>query len=115
MLRAGADGCTSPYESVGVLLATSAVDPSVLGLQDLPTLGLRTEEIAVHATSSAVGRSLRSLAADHPGVLLLGLRDGGGEPAWQSVDGYLQADDVVLALGAPHALKDLTGELSASP
>jgi voltage-gated potassium channel len=115
MRRAGADACTSPYESVGALLATSAVEPGVIGLQDLPGLGLRTEEIAVDPGSAAVGRELPALLQAHPDVLLLGVRTGAGVSSWTEVAGGLRPHDVVLALGAPASLRRLTHELSAPP
>lgn len=111
MRTAGADACTSPYESLGALLATSAVEPNVLGLQDLPGLGLRTEEIEVVAGSVEIGRSLRDVALDHPEVLLLGLRRGDGQQGWHQVDRGLAAGDVVLALGTPDSLRALAPHL----
>jgi voltage-gated potassium channel len=111
MTRAGADACTSPYESVGALLATSAVRSDVIGLQDLPTLGLRTEEIAVHESSPAVGRSPHDIASEHPDVLLLGLHSGGNHRRWREVHGDLQPGDVVVAMAAPDALQRLNRQL----
>jgi voltage-gated potassium channel len=101
MVRAGADASTSPYESVGALLATSAIESSVIGLQDLPGLGLRTEEIEVRDGAAAIGCTLRELAVEQPDVLLLGLRDVGGLSPWHEVEGPLQRGDVVIALGSP--------------
>jgi voltage-gated potassium channel len=112
MTRAGADVSTSPYDSVGASLAASAVERSVIGLHDLPGLGIRTEEIVVGARSSAVGRSLRDLAVEQPDVLLLGLHDVGGLSRWQEVTTDLEAGDVVLALGAPEPLARLAHLLS---
>ena len=112
MTRAGADVAASPYDSVGASLATSAVESSVIGLQDLPELGVRTEEIAVQPGSPAIGRTLRELAIEHPEVLLLGLHDVGGLSDWQAVSGALGAGDVVVALGVPDALTGLAHSLA---
>jgi voltage-gated potassium channel len=114
MARAGADVSMSPYDSVGASLAASAIERSVIGLHDLPGLGIRTEEIVVGAGSPAVGQSLRGLALEQPDVLLLGLHDVGGLNRWQEVTSDLAVGDVVLALGPPDALAQLAHRLSGA-
>jgi voltage-gated potassium channel len=112
MERAGADVAASPYDSVGASLATSAIESSVIGLHDLPGLGVRTEEIEVQPGSPAVGSTLRELAIEQPDVLLLGLHDVGGLSDWQTVSGALDAGDIVVALGGPEALTRLAHRLA---
>jgi voltage-gated potassium channel len=112
MARAGADIAVSPYASLGVSLAASAVEASVVGLQDLPALGIRTEEIAVRDGSRAVGRTLRDVAIDQPEVLLLGLRHVQGVSQWHEVMGTLAVGDIVLALGPAPALGHLARHLA---
>jgi voltage-gated potassium channel len=103
--RAGADTVLSPYESYGAALAASAGDASVLGLHDLPALGLRAEEFTIAPGSSAVGTTLRDLAGAHPDVLVVGLRHDDGITRWHEVDGPLGDRDVIVALGEPAALR----------
>jgi voltage-gated potassium channel len=110
--RAGADAVVSPYGNLGVSLAAAAVNSTVVGVQDLPTLGIRTEEIAVRSGSLAIGRTLRDVAVDQPEVLLIGLRSTDGISPWHEVDGTLREGDVVLAVGSADALSVLAHHLA---
>lgn len=113
--RAGADVVVSPYEAFGASLAAYAVETGILGLQDLPALGLRTEEMQVQPGSTVVGQTLTDLAAREPDLLLLGLRRDTGLAKWHEVDGPIAVGDVVIALGSPDALRRLSGRLAALP
>lgn len=115
LLRAGAAQAVPLYESVGINLAATALDADVLGVQDLPGLGVRTEEIVVGEGSAAVGRTLSSLMAEDPEVLLLGVRREAGLARWHEVTGLLAVGDVLVALGAPTALDRLEKLLAAGP
>jgi voltage-gated potassium channel len=113
LLRAGAAQAVPLYESVGINLAATALDADVLGVQDLPGLGVRTEEIVVGDGSAAVGRTLGELMADEPEVLLLGVRREHGLTSWHEVTGALEVADVLVALGSPTALDRLQETLAA--
>jgi voltage-gated potassium channel len=102
--RAGAHRALSPYESYGVALAASALDASVVGVQDLPTLGLRAEEFTVLAGSPVVGMSLADLAVAHPDVLVVGIRREQGITRWHEIPGPITVDDVIVILGEPSAM-----------
>jgi voltage-gated potassium channel len=102
--RAGAHQALSPYESYGIALAASALDASVVGVQDLPTLGLRAEEFTVLAGSPVVGLSLADLAVAHPDVLVVGIRREQGITRWHEIPGPINVDDVIVILGAPSAM-----------
>lgn len=103
--RAGADIALSPYASYGNALAASALDASVVGLQDIPTLGLRAEEFALLPGSPAVGASLADLTRDDPAVQIIGIRRASELASWQEVDGPLQVADIIVALGERDALR----------
>ena len=105
--RAGAHRALSPYESYGVALAASALDASVVGVQDLPTLGLRAEEFTVLAGSRVVGLSLEDLALAHPDVLVVGIRREQGIARWHEIPGPIAVEDVIVILGSPSAMARL--------
>ena len=116
LLRAGAAQVVPVYESVGASLAASAVTDSVVAVQDLPAVGVRTEELVVPAASPAVGATLAELMATDPEVLLLGVRrDAGGLTRWHELDGPVAAGDVLVALGPPAALASLAERLAPTP
>jgi voltage-gated potassium channel len=102
--RAGAHSALSPYESYGVALAASALDASVVGVQDLPTLGLRAEEFTVVPGSPIVGMSLRDLAVAHPDVLVVGIRRDNAITRWHEIPGPIAVNDVIVLLGEPSAM-----------
>jgi voltage-gated potassium channel len=102
--RAGAHSALSPYESYGIALAASALDASVVGVQDLPTLGLRAEEFTVLAGSPVVGMSLEDFAVAHPDVLVVGIRREQGITRWHEIPGPIAVDDVIVILGEPSAM-----------
>ena len=102
--RAGADSALSPYESYGIALAASAFDASVVGVQDLPTLGLRAREVAVLPGSPVVGMSLRDLAVAHPDVLVVGIRRESEITRWHEIPGPISVGDVIVILGEPSAM-----------
>jgi voltage-gated potassium channel len=104
IVRAGAHSALSPYESYGIALAASALDASVVGVQDLPTLGLRAEEFTVLAGSPVVGMSLEGFALAHPDVLVVGLRREQGITRWHEIPGPINVDDVIVILGEPAAM-----------
>lgn len=103
--RAGADVVMSPYESYGASLAASATQRSVIALQDLPNLGLRTEEFTVLRGSPFVGQSMHDVACQHPDVLVIGLRRESGIAGWHQFEGSVEVNDVIVTLGEPTAMK----------
>ena len=109
--RAGAHSALSPYESYGIALAASALDASVVGVQDLPTLGLRAEEFTVLAGSPVVGTLLQDLAVAHPDVLVVGIRREQGITRWHEIPGPITVDDVIVILGEPSAMARLASAI----
>ena len=109
--RAGAHSALSPYDSYGIALAASALDASVVGVQDLPTLGLRAEEFTVLAGSPVVGTLLRDLAVAHPDVLVVGMRREQGITRWHEIPGPITVDDVIVILGEPSAMARLASAI----
>ena len=109
--RAGAHSALSPYESYGIALAASALDASVVGVQDLPTLGLRAQEFTVLAGSPVVGVSLPDFAVAHPDVLVVGIRREQGITRWHEIPGPLAVDDVIVILGEPPAMARLASAI----
>jgi len=108
LLRAGAAQVVPVYQSVGASLAASAVTESVVVVQDLPAVGMRTEEILVPTGSPAIGSSLPELMALDPDVLLLGVRrEAGALTRWHELRGVIAAGDVLVALGSPASLAEL--------
>lgn len=105
--RAGADRTISPYDSAGRLMATSAMLPDVLGLQDLPELGLRSEEIEVLDGSPVTGTELAALARKHGRLVFLAVRRGDVVHSRSDVAGPLRVGDVLMALGPPDDLASL--------
>lgn len=116
LLRAGAAQVVPVYESVGASLAASAVTESVVAVQDLPGVGMRTEELVVPVGSPAIGNTLAELMAAEPEVLLLGVRqEAGGLTRWHELRGPLAAGDVLVALGPPGSLTSLAVRLAPVP
>jgi len=109
--RAGAHSALSPYESYGIALAASALDASVVGVQDLPTLGIRAQEFTVLAGSPVVGMTLPDLAVAHPDVLVVGIRREQGITRWHEIPGPIAVDDVIVILGEPSAMARLTSAI----
>jgi len=105
--RAGANRTISPYETAGRSLAASAVLPDVLGLQDLPELGLRSEEIEVLAGSPVISEELAGLAHRHSQLVFLAVRRGEVMHSRSDVAGPLRIGDVLVALGPPDELSSL--------
>lgn len=105
--RAGADRTISPYDSAGRSLAASALMPDVIGLQDLPELGLRSEEIEVLDGSPVVGTELAEVARDHGSLVFLAVRRGNVVHSRSDVAGPLRVGDVIMALGPPDDLSSL--------
>jgi voltage-gated potassium channel len=110
--RAGAHHALSPYDSYGVALAASALDASVVGVQDLPTLGLRAEEFTVLGGSPVLGMTLEDLAVAHPDVLVLGIRREEGIARWHEIPGPITVDDVIVVLGEPSAMARLASAVA---
>src|SRR5205085_10581640 len=112
MKHAGADVAQSPYESYGLSLAAAAPAPAVLELHHLPLLGLGTEEIELPDDSPLVGATIATVGSTHPGVHIVGLRRGQRLQRWQEVEGSLAPGDVVVALGTPATLAELTADMT---
>lgn len=116
LLRAGAAQVVPVYESVGASLAASAVTDTEVGVQDLPGLGVRTEEIVVPPDSPAIGCSLAELMVLDSDVLLLGVRrETGALTRWHELDGPIAAGDVLVALGPAASLTGLAARLMPAP
>lgn len=109
--RAGAHSALSPYDSYGIALAASALDASVVGVQDLPTLGLRAQEFTVLAGSPVVGTLLQDFAVAHPDVLVVGIRREQGIRRWHEIPGPITVDDVIVILGEPSAMARLAAAI----
>ncbi|MBX7159629.1 MAG: NAD-binding protein [Acidimicrobiia bacterium] len=105
--RAGADRTISPYDSAGRSLAASALMPDVVGLQDLPELGLRSEEIEVLEGSPVEGAELAEVAGKHDRLVFLAVRRGDVVHSRSDVAGPLRVGDVIMALGPPDELSAL--------
>ncbi|MEZ5382709.1 MAG: NAD-binding protein [Microthrixaceae bacterium] len=104
--QAGAELALSPYEWFGAELAAAATSSAVVGLQDLPSMGLQTEELEVRPGAWAEGKSLAELSARHPAAIAIGMRRGATE-AWQRVEDTLRPGDVVFLLGTPDDLRSM--------
>ena len=109
--RAGAHSALSPYDNYGIALAASALDASVVGVQDLPTLGLRAQEFTVLAGSPVVGTLLQDFAVAHPDVLVVGIRREQGITRWHEIPGPITVDDVIVILGEPSAMARLASAI----
>ena len=107
IVHAGATVAQSPYTSYGMSLAASAITPAVLDVHDLPLLGLGTEEIRISPASGLIGTTIGSITADHPGVLVVGLRRERTLRRWHDVDGPVSAGDILVVLGTPESLQGL--------
>lgn len=105
--RAGADRTISPYDSAGRSLAASALMPDVIGLQDLPEFGLRSEEIEVLNGSPVEGAELADVARKHDRLVFLAVRRGDVVHSRSDVAGPLRVGDVIMALGPPEDLSAL--------
>jgi voltage-gated potassium channel len=112
--RAGASTLVPVYESAGASLAATALNPEVLGVQDLSVMGVRTEELLVPDGSPLAGRPLVDLMADDTELVLIGVRRDAGITRWHEVDGTLREGDVIVAMGPPTSLAGLANRLTAA-
>ena len=86
----------------------------VLDLDDLPLLGLGTEEIQIPTGSPITGLTSTQILEAHPGVYVLGLRRAGGLQPWHMIEGAVLDGDVLVALGAPEYLRELAEAASTA-
>jgi voltage-gated potassium channel len=104
LLRAGANRVVSPYKTSGAEMARVALYPQIGAAVEFADL--RIEEIEVPASCEAVGRRIgdvRGLSA------IVGYR--GAEGAFDtrpSMERIIQAGDMLVAVGAPDTLAELT-------
>ena len=112
--HAGADVVQSPYPTYGMSLAAAAVSKAVLDLHDLPMLGLGTEEIRVLEGSALIGSTIAEILRDHPATYVVGLRRADRLHPWHAIEGSIQPDDILVALGAPDALIALASAATES-
>jgi voltage-gated potassium channel len=106
--NAGASVAQSTYLGYGMSLAASAVTPAVLDVHDLPLLGLGTEEVEIAPASPLIGQRMEGVSAAHR-VLVIGLRRDRRLHRWDEVDGPIAPGDILVALGTPERLRELTG------
>jgi voltage-gated potassium channel len=103
LLRAGADRVISPYKTSGREMARLALHPQVGGT--VQVADSRVEEIEVSPDCVGVGKTIEEVRG---GSLILALRRDGGElepqPPPQTV---VEAGDILVAIGSPHALERL--------
>jgi hypothetical protein len=100
------------YESAGASLAASALTSDVMGVQDLPTLGVRTEELVVPSGSKVIGWDLTHLGATTPEIAMLGVRRDDRLARWNEITDGISAGDVLVALGPADSLARLAGLVS---
>lgn len=105
--RAGADIAHSPYKSYGLALAAQALNPGVLEMHTMPSLGLAAEEIQISSTSSLIGSGLQDLSWHGQDVFVLGVRREREFRSWNNVVGPIQAGDILLVLGPTARLNEL--------
>jgi voltage-gated potassium channel len=112
LVRAGASAVIPVYESAGASLAASALTSDVMGVQDLPTLGVRTEELVVPSGSKVIGWDLTHLGATTPEIAMLGVRRDDRLARWNEITDGISAGDVLVALGPADSLARLAGLVS---
>ena len=108
IVRAGANVAQSPYPSYGLSLAATAVSSSSVALHTLPALGLAMEEIAVERASRFIGMRVSDVSALLPNVVIMGVRRNETFHRWHEIDSPIVPGDVVVALGPPEGVRDLS-------
>lgn len=115
-LRAGATSVVSPHVIGGWKMAHGLLRPHTTSFMDLAMLAshpdVRVDEVAVAASNSWVGQPLRRLPLGG-GVLVVAIRrKDGAMVAAPGADDRIEAEDVLILIGAPARLRkveELTG------
>jgi voltage-gated potassium channel len=103
---AGADRVVTPYATAGLAMASMMTKPQVTAFVNVLTSSressLGFEEIEVHQSSDAVGRTLGELDVQgRTGAYIVAIRKGGGQLQLRPVgDARLEAGDIVVGLGS---------------
>ena len=107
LVRAGADEVVSPYGLTGQRMAILAVQPSVLEVLDLLSLGsdIRLEEVAVRAGTHLDSLTIAEARARYAGVAILALKKPGSEVSANPDHAVrLAPGDLIVALGPAEIL-----------
>jgi voltage-gated potassium channel len=110
--RAGAASLVPVFDSAGASLAATAASPSVVGVQELPAIGVRTEEIVVPEGSPLIGTAPADAMGLHPDLVIVGVRRDDELSRWHEIDAVIESGDVLVALGPPAAIAALTASVS---
>jgi voltage-gated potassium channel len=107
---AGADRVVTPYTTAGRVMAQMMIKPQVasfLGAMS-STGGPSFEEIRVHATSGAAGRTIGELdIATRTGAQIVAVRKAAGMEMQPNRDTVLEEDDVIVGTGGPDEIRRL--------
>jgi voltage-gated potassium channel len=110
---AGADRVVTPYTTAGRVMANMMIKPQVSAFVNVLTStrepGLSFEEIVVHESCGAVGRTLGDLdVARRTGAYVVAIRKSGGELEMRpSKDAVLDDGDVLVGIGSPEEIAEL--------
>jgi voltage-gated potassium channel len=113
LMLAGADRVVTPYTTAGRVMANLMTHPQAAAFVNLLTSAheetLGFEEIEVHASCGAAGKTLGELDVQtRTGAYVVAIRKAGGElQVRPSKEGRIDAGDVVVGLGAPEELSKL--------
>jgi len=112
--QAGADGVVSPALIGGMRMASELVRPSVVGFLDMmlrdTNKNLRIEEVAVHAHSPFVGRTLAELDLHaRTNALILAVHEPGNQEYTYNPpeSELLQAEATLIVMGDPATVRAL--------
>jgi voltage-gated potassium channel len=118
--QAGADGVVAPAQIGGMRLASELVRPSVVGFLDQmlrdTNRNLRIEEVEVASGGAFDGRPVSELKLHEygSGLLLLAMRGGGGEYAFNPpADTPVNGGARLIVMGDPASVAHLTVEAGA--
>jgi voltage-gated potassium channel len=114
LMTAGATSVISPYDFAGHRIAQSFLRPNVLSFLDVATsaqghLDLEIEELPVAAHSALDGQTLgTSGIRQQTGVIVLGIQPPSGSMKFNPApEDRLHADDLLIVMGEPAALRKL--------
>lgn len=112
LLRAGANKVVAPYRIGATQMAQAAVQPNVIDFIEIATqttsLEFQIEEIAVKATSTLVGKSLKDLGLSRRiGVIIIGVKRQEKMFFNPSAETVINGGDILIGLGHPDQLKQL--------
>lgn len=119
--KVGADSVVSPQHIGGLRLASEMIRPAVVSFLDTmlrdQNRNLRVDEVRIPEGAPSVGKQIRDIElGELPGVLLIAVRDGGGDWTYNpSRSSPIRAGTTMVFLGSPHdsrVMRDrLGGEL----